>query len=192
MPNDKRLMIEIAAVLLLVLIGFGVWSSSRRSAKQELAQQQAEHEGAADQMRQECEARAEKLAASEATSVFRAFAAGIQGSAMGQQKALLEQAKRALLQLPRVAFVHVLAPDGKVLTSSNEKYAVAGRVDDRAAWSLQASDLQTRSGDLPGTMEIAAPFQAASGHVAVLWLGYKTQELLAPSEGAAESGPTRK
>lgn len=28
-------------------------------------------------------------------------------------------------------------------------------------------------------LEIAAPFQGASGRVAVLWLGYKTRELLA-------------
>jgi hypothetical protein len=78
-----------------------------------------------------------------------------------------------------VAFVHVLAPDGKVLASSNEKYAVAGSADVRASWALQAADLQTRPGDLPGTLEIAAPFQGASGRVAVLWLGYKTRELLA-------------
>ncbi len=179
MPNRKRLMIEIAVALLLILIGFAAWSSSRRRAEEELAQQRGQHESAAAQTRQECEARAERLATSEATAVFRAFAAGIQGSALGQQKAMLEQAKRALLQLPHVAFVHVLTPDGKVLTSSNEKYAVAGSSDSRAAWALQAADLRTRPGDLPGTLEIAAPFQGASGRIAVLWLGYKTRELLA-------------
>ena len=180
MSNSKRLVIEIAVALLLVLVGFAAWSSSRRGAERELAQQKAERESAVGQMRQEGEARAQKLAESEARAVFRAFAAGIQGSALGQQKAMLDQAKRALLLLPHVAFVHVLTPDGKVLTSSNEKYAVAGRADGRAAWALQAADLRTRPGGLPRTIEIAAPFQGASGRVALLWLGYKTRELLAP------------
>jgi hypothetical protein len=90
---------------------------------------------------------------------------------------MLDMAKGSLLRLPHVAFVHVLAPDGTVLASSNEKYSVAGRADDRASWALAADDLRTRPGDLPGTLEIAAPFQGASGRVAVLWLGYKTQEL---------------
>jgi hypothetical protein len=177
MPNRKRLMIEIAVVLLLVLIGFAVWSSAQR----ELAQQRAEHESAAAQVRQECEERVERLAMSEATAVFRAFAAGIQGSALGQQRPMLDLAKGGLLRLPHVAFVHVLAPDGKVLMSSNEKYSVAGSADGRASWALQADNLRTRPGDLPGTVEIAAPFQGASGRVAVLWMGYKTRELLAPA-----------
>lgn len=181
MSNRKRLMIEIAVVVLLLLIGFSIWSSSQQRAERELAQSRTQHESAVTQMRQECEARAERLAESEARAVFRAFAAGIQGSALGQQKGMLEMAKGSVLRLPHVAFVHVLAPDGKVLTSSNEKYSVAGRADDRAAWALQAADLQTRPGDLPGTIEIAAPFQGASGRVAVLWLGYKTRDLLAPS-----------
>jgi hypothetical protein len=174
MANRKRLIIEVAVVLLLLLIGFAVWSSSQR----ELAQQRAEHESAVNQVRQECAARAERLAESEAKAVFRAFAAGIQGSALGQQRSMLDLAKGGLLRLPHVAFVHVLAPDGRVLTSSNEKYSVAGRADGRASWALQATNLQTRPGDLPGTIEIAAPFQGASGRVAVLWMGYKTRDLL--------------
>ncbi len=59
------------------------------------------------------------------------IAAGIQGSALGQQKGMLDMAKGSLLRLPHVAFVHVLTPDGKILTSSNEKYQVAGQADAR-------------------------------------------------------------
>lgn len=179
MPNRKRLIIELAVFLILILMGLAAWSSSRRRVERGLAQQKAQYESTAGEMRRDCEARAERLATSEATAVFSAFAAGIQGSALGQQKDMLDPAKRALLRLPHVAFVHVLTPDGKVLTSSNEKYAVAGRADGRAAWALQATDLRTRPGDLEGTTEIAAPFQGAAGRVAVLWLGYKTRELLA-------------
>lgn len=174
MENRKRLILEIAVALLLILVCWGIWSASQR----QLVQQKAERESAVAQERQECEARAERLAESEARAVFRAFAAGIQGSALGQQKPMLDLAKRGLLRLPHVAFVHVLTPDGKVLTSSNEKYSVAGGTDARASWALGAADLQTRPGDLPGTVEIAAPFQGASGRVAVLWMGYKTRELL--------------
>ncbi len=186
MPNRKRLIIEIAVALLLILICFAVWNTSQRRGERQAAELEARHESAVNQVQQQCEARAVRLATSEATAVFRAFAAGIQGSTLGQQKGILDMAKGSLLRLPHVAFVHVLAPDGKVLTSSNEKYAVAGRADDRASWALQATDLKTRPGDLPGTLEVAAPFQGASGRVAVLWLGYKTQNLLVSSRQGAE------
>jgi hypothetical protein len=177
MSDRKRLMIEIGVAVLLILACFAIWSLARRSGERRLADLRSRNETALGQVRQDCQARAEKLAMDEAQAVFRAFAAGIQGIVLGQQKGMLDMAKGGLLRLPHVAFVHVLAPDGKVLTSSNEKYEVAGRADDRAAWALQATDLQTRTGDLPGTVEIAAPFQGASGRVAVLWLGYKTREL---------------
>lgn len=189
MSNRKRLLIEIAVALLLILICVAVWSTSQRSGEQRLAQLEARHESAVAQIRQECEARAERLATSEAQAVFRAFAAGIQGSTLAQQKGMLDMAKGSLLRLPHVAFVHVLTPDGKVLTTSNEKYEVAGSADARASWALEAGDLQTRSGDLPGTIEIAAPFQGASGRVAVLWMGYKTQELLAATRPGGASNP---
>lgn len=188
MSNQKRLMIEVAVALLLVLICIAIWSTAKRGSERQLTDFEARQESALNQVRAECDARAERLATSEATAAFRAFAAGIQGATLGQQKGMLDMAKGSLLRLPHVAFVHVLAPDGKVLTSSNEKYAVAGKADDRASWALQATDLQTRPGDLPGTIEIAAPFQGASGRVAVLWLGYKTQELLAASRQGTEPG----
>lgn len=190
MSNRKRLLIEIAVAVLLILICTAVWSSSRRSSEQRMAQMEARHEGAAGQMRQECEALAGELAEGEAKAVFRAFAAGIQGSTVGQQKGMLDMAKGSFLRLPYVAFVHVLAPDGKILTTSNEKYAVAGSADARASWALQATDLQTRAGDLPGTIEIAAPFQGASGRIAVLWLGYKTRELLAAARQGEALNPS--
>lgn len=177
--DRRRLILEIAAGLLLVLIAFAAWSLAQGRGEQRLEELEARHESAAAQMRQECDARAERLAASEARAAFQAFAAGIQGIALGQQRGMLDMAKGSLLRLPHVAFVHLLAPDGKVLTSSNEKYQVAGQADARASWALEATELRTRSGDLPGTLEIAAPFQGASGRVAVLWLGYKTRELLA-------------
>lgn len=182
MSNRKRLILEIAIVVLLVLTCIALWNWGQQESEKRAAELTAQHESAAARLRQECETQAERLARSEAEAVFRAFAAGIQGSALGQQTGMLDMAKGSLLQLPHVAFVHVLAPDGQVLTSSNEKYAVAGQADARAAWALEATDLRTRAGDLPGTIEIAAPFQGASGRAAILWLGYKTQELLAQAE----------
>ncbi len=185
MSSRNRLIVEVAGAVLLLLICLGSWNAARQSGERRLAAAEASHESSVNQLRQESELRAERLAASEAEAVFRAFAAGIQGSALAQQKGMLDVAKGSLLRLPHVAFVHVLGPDGKVLTSSNGKYEVAGRADNRAEWALQANDLKTRQGDLPGTTEIAAPFQGASGRVAVLWLGYKTRELLG-AEGQAE------
>lgn len=190
MSNRKRLLVEVAAAVLLLLICVAFWSFSRQQSEQQLAEAQARHESAVQQIRQECEERAEELAASQAEAVFRAFAAGIQGNALGQQRGMLDLAKSSLLRMPHVAFVHVLAPDGKVLATSNEKYAVAGSADARASWALEAGDLQIRPGDLPGTTEIAAPFQGASGRVAVLWMGYKTDELLAPARQGGASNPS--
>lgn len=189
MSNQKRLAIEVSVALILILACFAVWSVSQSGSRRQLAELQARQESATYQMRQQCEARAVWLATSEATDAFRAFAAGIQGAALRQQKGILDMAKTSLLRMPYVAFVHVLEPDGKVLTSSDEKYSVAGRAGARASWALQATEMQTRPGDLPGTIEIAAPFQEASGHVAVLWLAYKTRELLAAS--AQQGAPGR-
>jgi hypothetical protein len=188
MSNPKRLIAEVVVALLLVLICFAIWNTAQRRTERQLGEAEARQKIAVSQAQEDCAARTEKLATSEATAVFRAFAAGIQSAALGQQKAMLDIAKGSILQMPHVAFVHVLTADGKVLTSSNEKYAVAGQGDARASWALQAADLQTRPGDLPGTIEIAAPFQGASGRVAVLWMGYKTRELLATSRQDAASG----
>lgn len=188
MSNRKRLIVEVAGAVLLLLICLASWSASRRSGERRLAELTARQESTVNQLRQDCEARAERLAASQAEAVFRAFAAGIQGSALAQQKEILALAKGSFLRLPHVAFVHVLAPDGRVLASSNGQYEVAGRADARAEWALQAVDLQSRPGDLPGTTEVAAPFQGGSGRAAVLWLGYKTRELLAADQGGASGG----
>lgn len=188
MSNRKRLILEVVMALLLILICAAIWNTAQQRSEQQLAESEARQKIAVSQVRHESDARAERMATSEATAVFRAFAAGIQGATLGQQRGMLDMAKGGLLRLPHVAFVHVLAPDGKVLTSSNEQYGVAGQADDRASWALQATDLRTRTGDLPGTVEIAAPFQGASGRVAVLWMGYKTQELLAGSGQGAEPG----
>ena len=87
--------------------------------------------------------------------------------------------------MPNVAFVHLLTPDGDVLTSSNEIYTVSGtpaaRISSwtlRASWALEATSLQTRPGDLPGTTELAGPLQAPPGERVILWLSYQTGELL--------------
>lgn len=189
MSNRKRLILEVVVAALLILICVAIWNTTQHRREQQLARSEARQKIAVSQVRHECDARAERLATGEATAVFRAFAAGIQGATLGQQRGMLDMAKGSLLRLPHVAFVHVLTPDGKVLTSSNEKYAVAGQADARASWALEASDLRTRAGDLPGTLEVAAPFQGASGRVAVLWMGYKTKELLAAAGGqGAEPG----
>lgn len=188
MSNGKRLILEIVVAALLVLICIAIWNTAQRRTERQLGESEARQKIAVSEAQEECRARAERLAASEATAVFRAFAAGIQGAALGRQTGMLDMAKGSLLRLPHVAFVHVLAPDGQILASSNEKYGVAGRADSRASWALQASDLQTRPGDLPGTVEIAAPFQGASGDAAVLWMGYKTRDLLAAAAQESRGG----
>jgi len=113
------------------------------------------------------------------TSIFHAFAAGIQPAVLAGRADSLEQAKAQILQLPEVSFVHVIKPDGTVLMSSDDKYSTTGRADDeRTAWALGATKLITRDGAVPGTLELAAPIVGTTGPRAVLWMGIKRQGML--------------
>lgn len=100
MSDRKRLMIEIGVAVLLILACFAIWSLAQQSGERRLADVRSRNEAALGQMRQDCQARAEKLAMGEAQAVFRAFAAGIQGIVLGQQKGMLDMAKGGLLRLP--------------------------------------------------------------------------------------------
>src|SRR5918992_3790846 len=94
MLASKRLILEIAAALLLILICRAVWGPAER-CNEGLQELGSRHESAIDQIRQESEERAERLAASEAEAVFRAFAAGIQGDVSAREKEKLLRAKKA-------------------------------------------------------------------------------------------------
>jgi hypothetical protein len=177
MGKGRRLLWEAVIALLLLAVIWGGWKWSAVHTASQLAARQAVHDKATAALRDGCSAWASRLAESQAEAVFRAFAAGLQPAVMAGREEAVLQAKNRLLELPQVAFVHLLAPDGSVMVSSDEKYTTTGHADDRAAWALATRDLTVRTGDLPGTTEVAAPILGSNGPVAILWLGYKTRGL---------------
>lgn len=193
----KRLLIEIAIVVVVALIGFGAWWWCARQSDAVAREIAADYEARIDTVRQNCEVWAASMAAEQAEAVLRSFAAGAYPSLMsGRGGENLDIAVGALLELPGVEFAHLLGGDGRVITSSDRKFTIMGEVPDRAQWALGVSELASRRGDRPGTVELAAPILSTAGTEAVLWMGYDTAgvteshrpETLASAAAAPEAG----
>jgi len=171
----KRLLVEIAVILLVALIGYGAWWWCSRQAERSAAELSTDYEARITTVRQNCEHWAASMAAQQADAVLRSFAAGIYPSLMADRQGEdLDVAIGALLELPGVQFAHLMDPSGAVLASSDRKFTILGQVGDRAAWALGATELTSRPGDRPGTLELAAPILSTAGTEAILWLGYDT------------------
>lgn len=164
-------------VLLLVLGLIWQWAAHRRTVNRLTAEHAATLQTEQERGRQFAERWAAALADREADAVFRAFAAGIQPTVMAGRSEALLQAKNSLLQLETIAFVHVVAPDGRVLVSSDDKYTTTGRIDDRASWVLETRQLTQRPG-AAGMLELAGPITGVRGPEAWLWIGLERQQLL--------------
>lgn len=199
----KRLLIEAAIVLVVALIGFGAWWWCARQADRSAREIAADYEARIETMRQNCELWAASMAAEQAEAVLRSFGAGaypsLMGAAGGEE---LDVAIGALLELPGVQFAHLLAGDGRVITSSDRKFTIMREVPERAEWALGVTELTSRRGDRAGTVELAAPILSTAGTEAILWLSYDTAavmescrpETLAPSgetgaEASEDGGP---
>lgn len=186
----RRTLWEAVVALVLVAALFGLWRWSQINAQRAVGEQLV----AWQQERHTLEAGYEdwtfELAKHEATEVFLAFAAGIQPEVMAGRHDPLEAAKRQLLKLDAVAFVHLLEPDGSVIITSDDKYATTGKADERGAWALMSREgLETRDGEVPGTVELASPILGTSGPEAVLWIGYKMGAVLRATRPATLPQP---
>ncbi len=196
----KRLLIEGAIVLVVALIGFGAWWWCARQSDRSAREIAADYEARIETVRQNCELWAGSMAAQQAEAVLRSFAAGAYPSLMSAPGGEnLDVAIGALLELPGVEFAHLLAADGRVITSSDRKFTILGQVPERADWALGVTELTSRPGDRAGTVELAAPILSTAGTEAILWLSYDTAavmescrpETLAPAgETGAEEGST--
>ena len=178
--NGKRFGIEalIIAILLIALVGVWWFMDRRAAGERERLETAWEERVAAAEA--ETARWTEALAAGEATAVFRAFAAGIHPLVLPERPDSLDQAVAALLELPAIEGVHVVAADGRVLASSDRKLETTGRLDERDAWVLATTALTTREGDRPGVVQLAAPIVGPSGPSGYLWLAYD-------AEGAREA-----
>lgn len=187
----KRLILEIVVVLVLALIGWGAWWYYTRDYGRRMDEVTGDYEARVETVRQNCEVWASAMAAEQAEAVLRSFAAGAYPSLMGASGGEdLDVAIGALLELPGLDFAHLLGADGRVITSSDRKFTILGEVADRADWALGVTELTSRRGDRPGTVELAAPILSTAGTEAILWMSYDTAgvmescrpETLAPSE----------
>jgi hypothetical protein len=190
----KRLLIEIAVVLLVALIGYGAWWWCSRQAERSVAELSVDYEARIATVRQNCELWAASMAAQQAEAVLRSFAAGVYPSLMADREGEdMDVAIGALLELPGVEFAHLIGADGTVLASSDRKFTILGVIGERADWALGVTELTSRQGDRAGTLELAAPILSTAGTEAIVWLGYDTQGVMEscrpePLADAQESG----
>ena len=185
----KRILWEVGIVLVLLAAIFGLWKWSEINAERAVGEQVQRGQAELARVREDCNAWVANLADDQAEAVFMAFAAGIQSSVLAGRTDALAEAKTQLLHLPEILFVHVLAPDGTVLLSSDEKLNTTGRADERAAWALAAQELTRHPGERPGSVELAAPILGTDGPQAILWIGYHTERLKERTRPEGRSAP---
>jgi len=166
--SAKRLGVEALVVVVLALGSAGIWWWKDREA----AARERQWETRVDQLRQEAGKWAAELASGEAKAVFGSFAAGIAPPVLAERTESVDQAVVGLLELPAVVFVHVVAPDGTVIASSDRKLMTAGQVGEAARWALATEDIENRASERAGVLEVAAPIVGPAGAKAFLWLGY--------------------
>ncbi len=173
--NGKRFGIEALIVAVLLVAVAGVWWFKDRGAESERERLEAAWQEQVAAAEATTGSWTEALAAGEATAVFRAFAAGIHPLVLPERADSLDQAVAALLELPAVEGVHVVAADGRILASSDRKLETTGRLDERDAWILETAALTTREGDRAGVVQLAAPIVGPAGPAGYLWLAYDSE-----------------
>lgn len=177
MTNERkglpRWLWEALVLLLIAGLGYGAWWWLGIQHGGDLQEQKdllvAEHQV---ELKKAQEAVAAALS-SEATAAAVAFAAGIESLAKDERWQDVDRAALRLLELPGVAFVHVLAPDGAVHVSSDRKLLATGQAGPRAKWVLEAQGVVQRASQQE-TLEVALPLLDGEQKLAVLWLGYRS------------------
>jgi hypothetical protein len=175
--SAKRVGVEALIIVILVLAGAGIWWWKDRELGTRLSAQEESCRAEVALVRKQAETWATRLAASEATAAFRAFAAGVQPAVLTGRRDNLDQAVTALLEVPGIDAVHVVNAQGEVLASSDRKLLTTGSIGERGAWVLATTDLTARPGDRLGVTQLAAPVVGAAGPAGYLWIGYRTGEV---------------
>jgi hypothetical protein len=154
MESLKRFLVRAGWGLLVVVLLAGAWKLQGWRCQRELTEQ----------------------ARLEGQRVFRAFLAGSAPTVIAGRVDSFELSALTFLTTSRVAFLHLLAADGRVIYSSDVRLRGQASAGERAAWALKASELHTREGTSASLLEIAAPISAPEGPLAYLWLGYRLDE----------------
>lgn len=187
----KRFGVELLIILILVLVAAGIWIWKDREISHAIVEEQEVARQQVAAVVDSGEVWADALAASEARTAFRAFAAGIHPILMGDVRTQdLDPSIGALLELPAITFVHVLGPEGTVMASSDRKLQTTGQAPPSGAWVTATTDVTERAGENPGTVELAAPVLGPAGPFAFLWIGYDVEKLRESTRPAAwPTGP---
>jgi hypothetical protein len=180
----------IFMAFLAIVAGVVFWSGSRvdRNAESLAVEHEQALEAADHEHRQEIEDlnrswadRSDARARAQARAVFSAFEAGIHTAAAARWGRYLDSAREDLMTQPAVTFVHLVSPQGRVITSSDEALAATGRLDEGGDWALAAQELVSRDGQASGAFELAAPINEGGRTVAILWMGYDLRQVKADS-----------
>ncbi|MEM9555563.1 MAG: hypothetical protein AAGC60_15000 [Acidobacteriota bacterium] len=171
----RRTLWEVLILALLAAAGWLAWNW--QTARHQEAQVEAEESLQAEFLakRQALEERLSTALGEEAEAVARTFAAAIVPEVTTQNWGAVDRAAVELLFLPKLAFVHLLDPDGKVLVSSDRKLLATGYAGEAGSWALTAAETVRRS-EPDGLVEVASPIEVDGEVAAVLWLGYQPAE----------------
>jgi predicted negative regulator of RcsB-dependent stress response len=173
MSRLPRAVWELVALLIIALGVMVAWQIIDSRHQQQLNEVKSQLKADLEEQREEVRQSHERLAASAAEGVLRAFVAGAHSAIMAGDRKAVDQALVALLQLPEVSFVHILEDDGSVIATSDRKLATAGLTAANADWALAVSELTSRPGKGAGT-ELAVAVTRPDETRAIVWIAYST------------------
>lgn len=185
-------------VFLLLLAGTVFWSGSRVERHRERLETdfEARMSAAAEEQRRaavrleaDYERRSREYLVREAEAVFRAFEAGVRSAVASRWGNYVNRAKSNLLVNSRVRFVHILTPAGRVLASSDDEVARAGRMEGGSDWALESAELRLRDGAEDGAIEVAGPVAGNGSPVAFIWIGYGLEAASPAAPEGSVDGP---
>ena len=168
--SQRRFAVESLIVLILLLVAAGIWWWKDR----EIVRAREDAAARVVEVAAEAERWAAELAAHEAESAARSFAAGVAPQVLAERAESVEQAVLSLLEVEAVVFVHILDPEGGVIASSDRKLTTTGMAGAEAGWALTTEELTTRPSNRPGVLELAAPIVGPTDAKGYLWMGYDT------------------
>ena len=168
-----RRILWVGAAFLCIALGFLIAQQIERNRStvriDSMQEQQSEE---LNRVRREGEGRVDALAHTQGEVVLQAFAAGISPSVLADRQDAVEISAVGMLHVPGIAGIHVLAPDGRVIYSSDAKLTATGEGSYRGSWALQATELIKRASTRPNVVDVAAPIASAGQPQAVVWLEY--------------------
>lgn len=184
-----RRILWTAAALVCIALGFVLAQQYERNRSDKRIHTLQEQQAAEiERVQSEVDA----IARTQGQIVLRAFAAGIAPSVLAGRRESVEMAAVDLLVVPGIAGIHVLAPDGAVIYSSDAKLATTGEGAYRGSWALNATELVSQASTRPNVIDYAIPVLGGGERKAVIWLEYDvaavkaaaTQPASPPSTGA--------